>query len=131
MPNHFTSIDAHGLCYQHVYVLKIDMSMYVCMCICMCVCLSSLLMSCSQVGVGVVALDGRRSFGILHLLITLHLHPRAVACTCMYVCMYVRTLILSPLLYFYESLVSMAKISHQTIPPFRSIYLVTYMSIVS
>ena len=36
---------------------------------------------------------------------------------CMYVYMYVRSLILSPPLYFYESLVSMAKISHQTIPP--------------
>ena len=72
--------------------------MYVCMYECVpcllniCACRGCLLMSCSQVGVGVVALDGRRSLGILYLLITLHLRPRAVARTCMYamhICMHV------------------------------------------
>jgi hypothetical protein len=79
-----------GICFeliQYIYVC-----MYECMYECVpcrlnvCACRACLLMSCSQVGVGVVALDGCRSFCILHLLITLHLRPRAVAWTCMYAC---------------------------------------------
>ncbi len=113
--------------------------MYVCMYVCMyecvpcllnvCACRACLLMSCSQVSVGVVALDGRRSLDILHLLITLRLRPRAVAWTCMYACIYAyiyalmyvcKNVNIKPTvvpLCFYESLVSMTKIRQQTIPP--------------
>ncbi len=73
--------------------------MYVCMYECVpcllnvCACRACLLMSCSQVSVGVIALDGRRSLDILYLLITStcaqeRLHGHVCMHAYMHVCMH-------------------------------------------
>ena len=116
-----------GICFELIQYMYV--CMYVCMYECMyecvpcllnvCACRACLLMSCSQVGVGVIALDGRGSLDILHLLITLHLRLHGHVCmhALMYVCKNVNIKPTVVPLYFYESLVFMTKIRQQTIPP--------------
>ena len=114
------------VCMYIQYVCK-QLCMYICMYACMSKCVPCWLNVCAcracwclarkLVLVWSLSMAAEALAYSTSSLLSTFAQERLLVHVCMYVCMYVRTLILSPPLYFYESLVSMAKISHQTIPP--------------
>ena len=139
MPNHFTSIDAYGSCYQHVYILKIDMSMYVCMCICMCVCACRACWCLARklVLVWSLSMTAEALAYSTSLLLCTFAQEQLLVHVCMYGCMYVciyvcKIVNFKPTFVFLWILGLHGKNQSSNYPTlFRSIFLVTYMSIVS